>query len=115
MVERKPITGSDHNDWHELCLGPPLPLKKEKYLMGEFTVSLFTYAMTKRIHLVGAELLGQQYGHASITFIPYPCDPYYHEYRCQMHFIYEVVRKIREAGQTGKPAELWGMELSGGR
>lgn len=88
---------------------PALPLKEENYLRGEPTPSLYTYAMTKRMLLVGARALGKQYGLASATFVPSTlCGPYYHEDGRQMHFIYDVVRKIREAGRTGQPAVLWG-------
>jgi GDP-L-fucose synthase len=88
---------------------PALPLKEENYLRGEPTPSLYTYAMTKRMLLVGARALGKQYGLASVTFVPSTlCGPYYHEDGRQMHFIYDVVRKIREAGRTGQPAVLWG-------
>jgi GDP-L-fucose synthase len=88
---------------------PALPLREENYLRGEPTPSLYTYAMTKRMLLVGARALGKQYGLSSVTFVPSTlCGPYYHEDGRQMHFIYDVVRKIREAGQTGKPAVLWG-------
>ena len=88
---------------------PELPLKEENYLRGEPTPSLYTYAMTKRMLLVGARSLGRQYGLSSVTFVPSTlCGPYYHEDGRQMHFIYDVVRKIRNAGKTGQPAVLWG-------
>lgn len=88
---------------------PDLSLCEENYLKGEPTPSLFTYAMTKRMLYIGAAALGKQYGLSSITFVPSTlCGPYYHQDGRQMHFIYDLVRKIKESGRTKKSAILWG-------
>jgi len=88
---------------------PNLPLIEENYLRGEPIASLYTYAMTKRMLWVGAESLKKQYGLKSMTLVPSTlCGNYYHEDGRQMHFIYDLARKILQAKKTGKPAILWG-------
>jgi len=88
---------------------PNLPLIEENYLRGEPISSLYTYAMTKRMLWVGAESLKKQYGLKSMTLVPSTlCGNYYHEDGRQMHFIYDLARKILQAKRTGEPAVLWG-------
>jgi GDP-L-fucose synthase len=88
---------------------PTVPLVEENYLRGEPTASLYTYAMTKRMLHVGALSLRRQFGLKFMTLVPSTlCGPYYHLDGRQMHFIYDVVRKIMQAGETGQPAVLWG-------
>lgn len=88
---------------------PSLPLIEKNYLLGEPIASLHTYAMTKRMLHIGASALRRQFGLAFLTLVPSTlCGAYYHRDGRQMHFIYDVVRKIIEAKQTGRPAVLWG-------
>lgn len=88
---------------------PSLPLVEENYLKGEPIDSLYVYAMTKRMLEIGARSLGRQFGLRHMTLVPGTlCGPYYHEDGRQMHFIYDVARKILEARRTGRPAVLWG-------
>jgi len=88
---------------------PNLPLIEENYLRGEPTSSLYTYAMTKRMLCVGAESLKKQYGLKSMTLVPSTlCGNYYHEDGRQMHFIYDLARKILQAKRIGATAVLWG-------
>lgn len=88
---------------------PTLPLIEDNYLRGEPISSLYTYAMTKRMLHVGALALRKQFGLKFVTMVPSTlCGPYYHHDGRQMHFIYDVVRKILEAKATGTPALLWG-------
>jgi len=88
---------------------PNLPLIEENYLRGEPIPSLYTYAMTKRMLWVGAESLKRQYGLKSMTLVPSTlCGNYYHEDGRQMHFIYDLARKILQAKTAGQPAVLWG-------
>jgi GDP-L-fucose synthase len=88
---------------------PRLPLIEDNYLRGEPIESLYTYAMTKRILWVGALALARQYGLQAVNFVPSTlCGNYYHEDGRQMHFIYDLVRKILQAKKTGEPAVLWG-------
>ena len=88
---------------------PALPLVEDNFLRGEPIASLYTYAMTKRMLHVGALSLRKQFGLEFMTLVPSTlCGPYYHLDGRQMHFIYDVVRKIIEAKETGTPAVLWG-------
>jgi len=88
---------------------PRLPLIEDNYLRGEPIESLYTYAMTKRILWVGALALAKQYGLQAVNLVPSTlCGKYYHEDGRQMHFIYDLVRKILQAKKTGEPAVLWG-------
>jgi len=88
---------------------PDLPLVEENYLKGEPIPSLYTYAMTKRMLWVGAQSLGKQYGLKAIHLVPSTlCGNYYHEDGRQMHFIYDLARKILHAKRTGELAVLWG-------
>ena len=88
---------------------PALPLTEDNYLKGEPIESLYTYAMTKRMLWIGAQSFGKQYGLKAMNLVPSTlCGNYYHEDGRQMHFIYDLVRKILIAKRTGKPAVLWG-------
>jgi GDP-L-fucose synthase len=88
---------------------PNLPLSEENYLVGEPIDSLYTYAMTKRMMEVGARSLGQQFGMKSMTLVPSTlCGSYYHTDGRQMHFIYDVIRKILDHKRTGSRVVLWG-------
>ncbi|MEI6970050.1 MAG: NAD-dependent epimerase/dehydratase family protein [bacterium] len=88
---------------------PAMPLVEENYLRGEPISSLYAYAMTKRMLHIGALALRKQFGLKFTTMVPSTlCGPYYHHDGRQMHFIYDVVRKIIEARKTGTPAVLWG-------
>lgn len=88
---------------------PTLPLTEGNFIKGEPIPSLYTYAMTKRMLHIGALALRKQFGLDFMTLVPSTlCGPYYHQDGRQMHFIYDVVRKIIEAKKTGSPAILWG-------
>jgi GDP-L-fucose synthase len=88
---------------------PNLPLAEENYLKGEPISSLYTYAMTKRMLWVGAQSLQRQYGLKAMNLVPSTlCGNYYHEDGRQMHFIYDLARKILQTKKTGQPAVLWG-------
>lgn len=88
---------------------PSLPLVEENYLKGEPIESLYVYAMTKRMLTIGGIALGRQFGLRHMTLVPGTlCGPYYHHDGRQMHFIYDVARKILEASRCRRPAVLWG-------
>jgi GDP-L-fucose synthase len=88
---------------------PNLLLVEENYLHGDPIVSLYVYAMTKRMLEIGARAIRKQFGLEYMTLVPGTlCGPYYHEDGRQMHFIYDLARKILNAKKTGEPAALWG-------
>lgn len=88
---------------------PAFPLSEEYYLQGEPIESLFTYAMTKRMLLSGLKALSKQYGLDYLYLIPSTLyGPGYHTDGRQMHFIFDLIRKILRGKWYGEPVELWG-------
>jgi GDP-L-fucose synthase len=88
---------------------PALPLVEANYLVGTPIDSLYTYGMTKRMLLVGQRALGRQYGLRSLTVVPSTLyGPGYHTDGRQMHFIFDLIRKILRAQLHGDPVVLWG-------
>ncbi|WP_320675952.1 NAD-dependent epimerase/dehydratase family protein [Prochlorococcus sp. MIT 1300] len=88
---------------------PELPLVESNYMKGQPIDSLYTYAMTKRMLLVGAQSLSKQYDLTYNCFIPSTLyGGNYHSDGRQMHFIFDLIRKIVSASKTGSKAVLWG-------
>lgn len=88
---------------------PDLPLREEHYLDGQPIDSLYTYAMTKRMLLVGLRSLAKQYGLKHLTVVPSTLyGPGYHADGRQLHFIFDLIRKILLGKLQGAPVELWG-------
>ncbi|MCU0961536.1 MAG: NAD-dependent epimerase/dehydratase family protein [Pirellulaceae bacterium] len=86
-----------------------LPLVESNYLAGEPTPSLFTYAMTKRMMYAGMLALAKQYGHRYLHVVPNTLyGPGYHIDGRQMHFIFDVIRKVLRGKHLGEPVVLWG-------
>lgn len=86
-----------------------LPLSEEHYLEGTPIESLFTYAHTKRMLLVGQMALQKQYGLRWLTLVPSTLyGPGYHTDGRQMHFIFDLIRKILRAKLRGEKVVLWG-------
>lgn len=88
---------------------PSLPLVEENYLSGTPIASLFTYAMTKRMLYAGALALSQQFGHSFNSFVPSTLyGSGYHTDGRQMHFIFDLIRKILCGKYYQEPVVLWG-------
>lgn len=86
-----------------------LPLKEETYLDGTPIDSLYTYAMTKRMILVGLRALHKQYGLNYLYVVPSTLyGPSYHTDNRQLHFIFDLIRKILAGKHEGQPVILWG-------
>jgi len=88
---------------------PESGLTEEEYMVGEPISSLYTYAMTKRMLYQGARALNQQYGLRYICAVPstlYGSD--YHRDGRQMHFIFDLIRKIIRGKEYDEPVVLWG-------
>ena len=84
-------------------------LDEDNYLKGEPIDSLYTYAMTKRMLLVGAESLKKQFDMRYLCVVPSTLyGPDYHDDGRQMHFIFDLVRKIYNASKGGNTPKLWG-------
>jgi GDP-L-fucose synthase len=98
-----------------VCIGtscaydPDLPLKEEFYLQGKPIDSLLTYGMAKRMLLIGLMALHKQYGLEYLYLIPSTLyGPDYHDDGRQMHFIFDLVRKILRGKFYQEQVELWG-------
>ena len=88
---------------------PELALREENYLAGTPIDSLFTYAMTKRMLYVGLLAAAKQYGLKHLTLIPSTLyGPDYHTDGRQMHFVFDLIRKILRGKYQGKGVVLWG-------
>jgi GDP-L-fucose synthase len=84
-------------------------LSEENYLEGRPIEGLYTYAMTKRMLYVGLEALGRQFGLKYLCLVPSTLyGPGYHTDGRQMHFIFDLIRKILRARRDGTYAVLWG-------
>lgn len=88
---------------------PTFPLKEEYYLKGVPIDSLFTYAMTKRMLLAGLIALHKQFGLPYLYLIPSTLyGPSYHTDERQLHFIFDLIRKILLGRHKGESVVLWG-------
>lgn len=98
-----------------VCIGSscayPLdrPLVEENYLEGTPIESLFAYAMTKRMLYAGLVAINRQFGLKYLCLVPSTLyGPGYHTDDRQMHFIFDLIRKILMAKFYGGPVVLWG-------
>ena len=84
-------------------------LVETRYMDGTPIESLYTYAMTKRMLYVGLEALCKQFGLRYLYLVPSTLyGPGYHPKGKQMHFVFDLIRKIVEGKTHGKPVVLWG-------
>ncbi len=88
---------------------PSMEHAEENYLAGVPIDSLFTYAMTKRMLYAGALALTKQFGLKFNCFVPSTLyGPGYHTDGRQMHFIFDLIRKIIRGKLYGETVTLWG-------
>lgn len=88
---------------------PDLPLVEENYLLGEPIEGLYTYAHTKRMLLVGLKALQKQFGMSYLYVVPSTLyGAGYHTDGRQLHFIFDLIRKIIAGKEQGSPVVLWG-------
>lgn len=84
-------------------------LSEEKYMDGIPTDKFYAYAMCKRMLLVGLQCLQRQYGMEYLYLVPSTLyGPDYHTDGRQLHFIYDLIRKIIRGKKYGEPVVLWG-------
>lgn len=89
---------------------PGANLVESNYMTDEPIDSLYTYAMTKRMLLQGARALHKQYGLRWLCAVPSTLyGPGYHTSDGrQMHFIFDLIRKIIRGKEFDDPVVLWG-------
>ena len=88
---------------------PEGQLTEAEYMLGEPIDSLYTYAMTKRMLYQGARSLSKQFGLRYLCAVPSTLyGPGYHTDGRQMHFIFDLIRKIIRGKEFGEPIVLWG-------
>jgi GDP-L-fucose synthase len=88
---------------------PGSELTEENYLVGAPIPELYSYAMTKRMLLVGLQALAAQYGLQYAYLIPNTLYGHgYHTDGRQRHFIFDLINKIVRGSTLGEPVELWG-------
>lgn len=88
---------------------PGANLIEDNYMKGEPIDSLYTYAMTKRMLLQGTRALAQQFGLRWLCAVPSTLyGPNYHTDGRQMHFIFDLIRKILRGRDFGESVVLWG-------
>jgi GDP-L-fucose synthase len=88
---------------------PGSQLTEDKYMEGEPIDSLYTYAMTKRMLYQGARALHRQLGLRYFCAVPSTLyGPGYHTDGRQMHFIFDLIRKIVRGKEFSEPVVLWG-------
>lgn len=84
-------------------------LSENNYLAGQPIPSLLSYAMTKRMLYVGQLALHQQYGLSYLCLVPSTLyGSGYHTSQRQMHFIFDLIRKILRGKYYGEEVVLWG-------
>ncbi len=88
---------------------PGSGLRETDYMAGEPIDSLYTYAMTKRMLYQGARALSKQFGLRYLCAVPSTLyGGGYHTDGRQMHFIFDLIRKIIRGKEYGEPVTLWG-------
>lgn len=88
---------------------PGSNLVETEYMSGEPIDSLYTYAMTKRMLYQGARALSQQFNLSYLCAVPSTLyGSGYHTDGRQMHFIFDLIRKIIRGKEFGEPVILWG-------
>ena len=96
-----------------ICMGtscsysPGFHMKEENYLLGQPESSLYTYAMTKRMLLLGLQSIGRQYGLKWLYFIPSTL--YGPDFELDdNHFIFDFIRNCYNAKHHADEFVLWG-------
>jgi GDP-L-fucose synthase len=88
---------------------PDGSLRETEYMLGEPIDSLYTYAMTKRMLYQGARALSKQFGLRYLCAVPSTLyGAGYHTDGRQMHFIFDLIRKIIRGKEYGESVVLWG-------
>lgn len=82
---------------------------EENYITDVPHQSLFTYAYTKKMLLLGAKSCQKQFDMKWFSAIPSTLyGPNYHTDDRQQHFIFDLIRKILSAKKNNNEVRLWG-------
>ena len=83
--------------------------KENEYLSGHPIEDLYTYAMTKRMLYAGLKALNKQFGQEYLVVVPSTVyGPDYYLHGKQLHFIFDLIRKILAHKHNKEPIILWG-------
>lgn len=86
-----------------------LPMSEENYLMGAPADSYVAYAYSKRSLLIGLQSLAKQFDrHYLYVILSTLYGPGYPMDGRQLHFIYDLIRKIIQANSDKSEVVLWG-------
>jgi GDP-L-fucose synthase len=84
-------------------------LSEENYMLGVPNEKFYAYAMSKRMLYSGLISLNRQFGMKYLYLVPSTLyGPGYHTDGRQMHFIFDLIRKIIRGKEYGEKVELWG-------
>jgi GDP-L-fucose synthase len=84
-------------------------LAEENYMTGEPIDRFYAYAMSKRMLYAGLMTLRQEFGLRYLYLVPSTVyGPGYHLDGRDMHFVYDLARKILRGKYYGEPVVLWG-------
>ncbi len=91
------------------CYDPELELNEKNFMVGTPIDSLYTYAMTKRMLYLGLQMMNRQFGMDYLCLVPSTLyGTGYHTGGKQMHFIFDLIKKIVDGKEKGKDVVLWG-------
>jgi GDP-L-fucose synthase len=83
--------------------------READYMEGEPPAAYYAYAMSKRMLLAGLRSLGDQFRLDWLYLVPSTLyGPGYHADGRDLHFVYDIARKIVRGAQDGAPVVLWG-------
>lgn len=87
----------------------PDNLREQFYMDGDPLGDYYAYAMSKRMLLAGLRMLSAQFGLRYSYVVPSTVyGPGYHTDGRQLHFIYDLIRKILRGKIHGEAVTLWG-------
>lgn len=96
-----------------ICMGtscsyaPDVFMAEDNYLQGQPDDGLYTYAMTKRMLLLGLKSLGEQYGLKWLYFVPSTL--YGPDFELDdNHFIFDFIRNCYNAKYKNDKFVVWG-------
>jgi len=96
-----------------ICMGtscsytPEIFMAEENYLLGQPEPSLYTYAMTKRMLLVGLQSIQKEYGLKWLYFVPSTL--YGPDFELDdNHFIFDFIRNCYNAKYNNGDFVVWG-------